>query len=193
MKDPSKVTNQDKYLGVAAKLLTTVRVSITSSKAEESLEWADHIKDICDNQLLNEINNEVDKIKGAKRHDHVRVMRELFYEWYIIRGYYKKEMSPSSKVCCKKAPLKMIKKVEYLNQHDPMTLFQIMCGGTKSCSGVLEDIKKSLGEKKKIEVKSHPSGIVVPFLMKIRSIEDSDILAIRDFDSQNLDPTILNF
>jgi hypothetical protein len=68
IKDNSQVTIQCKYLALAAKLLTTVRASVVSG-SEESLEWADHIKDIVENKLLNYINEDLYKIKGAKEHE----------------------------------------------------------------------------------------------------------------------------
>ncbi len=68
IKDKSQVTIQCKYLALAAKLLTTVRASVASS-SEESLDWADHIKDIVENKLLNHINEDLKKVKGAKEHE----------------------------------------------------------------------------------------------------------------------------
>ncbi len=68
IKDPSQVTIQCKYLSLASKLLTTVRASITKGK-EEGLEWADQIEIIAKNSLLSSFNSEINKIKGAKKHE----------------------------------------------------------------------------------------------------------------------------
>lgn len=90
IKDSTQVTIQCKYLELACKLLTTVRASINSGK-EEGLEWADHIEDIARNQLLTKI-NKVNKIRGAKKHEQQRLLREIMFEWYSIRLYYTDEM-----------------------------------------------------------------------------------------------------
>jgi hypothetical protein len=87
IKDNSQVTIQCKYLALAAKLLTSVRASVISG-SEESLEWADHIKDIVENKLLNQINEDLYRIKGAKEHEQMRILKEVMLEWYNIVQYY---------------------------------------------------------------------------------------------------------
>jgi hypothetical protein len=84
IKDPTQATIQCKYLELASKLLTIVRASITSGK-EDGLEWADHVEDIARNQLLTKINTEIGKIRGAKKHEQQRLLREIMFEWYSIR------------------------------------------------------------------------------------------------------------
>ena len=102
-----------------------MRASINSGK-EEGLEWADHIEDIARNQLLTKINSEVNKIRGAKKHEQQRLLREIMFEWYSIRLYYTDEMCKDRSPPFhdgKEAPLKFIKKLNFLNKRDPLTLF----------------------------------------------------------------------
>jgi hypothetical protein len=125
IKDPSQVTIQCKYLELAIKLLTTVRASITSGK-EEGLEWADHVEDIARNQLLTKINAEIPKIRGAKKHEQQRLLREIMFEWYSIREYYTEEMKRGQPPVFhdeQEINLKFLKKLNYLNKRDPLSLF----------------------------------------------------------------------
>jgi hypothetical protein len=148
------VTIQCKYLGLACKLLTTVRASITSGK-EEGLEWADHIEDIAKNFLIGQINVNMHKIKGVKKHEQQRLLREIIYEFYSIRTYYMKEVNKNENLVCEEAPLKMLKKLEYLDKRDPLTLFHITTNAKEKVGGI-EQVTEALNNKIKREIKSHP-------------------------------------
>jgi hypothetical protein len=102
-----------------------VRASITSGK-EEGLEWADHVEDIARNQLLTKINAEIAKIRGAKKHEQQRLLREIMFEWYSIREYYTEEMKKGQPTVFhdeQEINLKFLKKLNYLNKRDPLSLF----------------------------------------------------------------------
>ncbi len=97
IKDPSQVTIHCKYLSLASKLLTTVRASVTSG-SEEGLDWADHLKDITENILLNKFNDEIPKIEGTTEHEHLRILSEIMFEWYNIVQYYHSTAAVKSEV-----------------------------------------------------------------------------------------------
>jgi|LauGreDrversion4_2_1035121.scaffolds.fasta_scaffold89509_1 hypothetical protein len=67
-------------------MLTIVRASVANGG------WAEEvIREIVECRMLREIETGVDeKIKGSKRHEQSRILREIFYEWYSIRHAYKK-------------------------------------------------------------------------------------------------------
>ena len=85
-REPSVVTTQNKFLALAAKLFTLVR---TTSKTEQA--WPEPIlREIIGCRILREIEElAIEKIKGSKRHEQSRLLREVYYEWYCVRRAYR--------------------------------------------------------------------------------------------------------
>ncbi len=58
------------------------------------------------------------------------------FEWYSIREYYLKEVDKTQKLLVQEAPLKLKKKLSYLNKRDTLTLFQISCAAKNKVGGL---------------------------------------------------------
>jgi hypothetical protein len=82
---PDQVTTQNKYLALAAKLLTNVRVALNQDE-----QWPkEALTEVVGCKVLRAIEDGVEKkLKGSKRHEQCRLLREVVHEWYNIRHSY---------------------------------------------------------------------------------------------------------
>ena len=63
-----------------------------------------------------------------------------------------KEVNMSENLVCEEAPLKMLKKLEYLDKRDPLTLFHITTNAKEKVGGI-EQVTEALNNKIKREIK----------------------------------------
>jgi hypothetical protein len=98
------------------------------------------LKEIANNTLLKNLSMHEFcdiKISETKSVEQARILKEVLYEWTQIQYIYNKESSEKVQTFM----TKFSKKISYLNTHDPLTLLQILVGGSSStCTGIYADL-----------------------------------------------------
>ena len=113
---------QVKYLALASKLLGTVRSQPDKFK---------YLEDIYSHSLLSEIARKLGenecKFNSSKSKEQMRVLREVYFEWYEIRKLYEANhtIKGDSSYLPHRQTYKFSKKFAYMKQRDPLALFQL--------------------------------------------------------------------
>ncbi|CDW82480.1 hect e3 ubiquitin [Stylonychia lemnae] len=176
VKEPKSSNIQIKFFTLIANILTFIRSG--KSDYHEIL-----IADVAKISILPLFKNKHDSIiPNAKSKEQMKILKEIFFEWELIKDMYSNQPKKESVTCYipHKQQNKWRTKIDLVKNKNALAFFQLF----KNSSGSLKQVEEKIEQIKKV-IKNHPEQLKVPFVMKWKSVDGGSFIKISKDNSDS--------